>query len=295
MFQKHLDPTIRFVFWQQDVYSVAMGDAARKRLPVVGGAVAKLLERFERKMLQASDQIVIISEDFRPILEGWGIDRSCTTVVENWAGLDEIEPGPHDNEWSRKHGLVDALVVLYAGTLGLKHNPNLLLQLAARFASRPGAKVQVVVISEGLGADWLADHKHTLGLDNLVLLPFQPYDELSSTLASVDVLVAILEPEAGVFSVPSKVLTYHCAGRPILGSIPPENLAARIIEREGSGVVTSPGDVDAFVDAAARLLDDAELRTEMGARARRYAEKTFDITRIGDEFEAVLERLRGVR
>jgi glycosyltransferase involved in cell wall biosynthesis len=246
-------------------------------------------------MLKASDQIVIISEDFRPILERWGIDRDRTTVVENWAGLDEIEPGPRHNDWSREHGLDDSVVVLYAGTLGLKHNPNLLLQLAVRFAGDEGADerdLRVVVISEGLGADWLAEQKRDLGLDNLVLLPFQPYDQLPATLASADVLVAILEPEAGVFSVPSKVLTYHCAGRPILGSIPRENLAARIIEREGSGAVTEPGDVDAFVDAAVRLLEDEPLRKDMGERARTYAEKAFDIDRIGNEFETVLERLR---
>ncbi len=297
VFQRRLDPGTRFVFWQQDVYSVAMGDAARTKIPVAGGLVAKLFERFERKMLKASDQIVIISEDFRPILERWGVDRDRTTVVENWAGLSEIEPGPHENDWSRAQGLGDAVVVLYAGTLGLKHNPNLLLQLAVRFADDAsavddtGKPVRVVVISEGLGADWLAGRKRDLRLDNLVLLPFQPYDQLSSTLASADVLVAILEPEAGVFSVPSKVLTYHCAGRPILGSIPSENLAARIIEREGSGAVTRPGDVDAFVTAAARLLGDEPLRKDMGERARRYAEQTFDIERIGDEFEAVLRRL----
>jgi putative colanic acid biosynthesis glycosyltransferase WcaI len=292
VFQRRLDPAIRFVFWQQDVYSVAMGDAARAKIPVVGGAFAKLFQRFERKMLKRSDEIVIISDDFRPILERWGIDRSRTTVVENWAGLDEIEPGPRHNDWSREHGVDDAVVVLYAGTLGLKHNPNLLLQLAVRLADDK-RDVRVVVISEGLGADWLAEHKRELGgLDNLVLLPFQPYDQLSQTLASADILVAILEPEAGVFSVPSKVLTYHCAGRPILGSIPRENLAARIIEREGSGAVTQPGDVEAFVSAATRLLHDEPLRKDMGERARNYAEKAFDIDRIGDEFEAVLERLQ---
>ncbi len=291
VFQRHLDPRTRFVFWQQDVYSVAMGDAARRRIPVAGGIVAKLLERFERKMLKASDAVVIISADFRPILERWGIDPVRTTVVENWAGLSEIEPGPHRNVWSHEHGLDDATVILYAGTLGLKHNPDLLLQLATRAAQEPAANIRVVVISEGLGADWLAERKRALGLDPLLLLPFQPYDVLSSVLASADVLVAILEPEAGVFSVPSKVLTYHCAGRPILGAIPAENLAARIIEREGSGLVTGPGDVPAFVAAAMQLVNDAALRADMGTRARRYAEKTFDIRRIGDEFEAVLRSL----
>jgi colanic acid biosynthesis glycosyl transferase WcaI len=292
VFQRHLDPATRFVFWQQDVYSVAMGDAARKGLPGVGPIVAKMFERFERKMLRASDQVVIISDDFRPILERWGIDRERVTVVENWAPLDEIEPGPHHNDWSRDHGLDDSIVILYAGTLGLKHDPNLLLQLAVRGAENGDTKVRVIIISEGLGADWLAEQKRALGLENLLLLPFQPYDKLPAVLASADVLVAILEPEAGVFSVPSKVLTYHCAGRPILGAIPPENLAARIISRERSGLVTAPGNVGEFVDAASRLLDDEALREQMGAAARKYAEKTFDIQRIGEEFEAVLQKPR---
>ncbi|HEV7524938.1 MAG TPA: glycosyltransferase family 4 protein [Acidimicrobiia bacterium] len=289
VFQRHLDPATRFVFWQQDVYSVAMGDAARKGIPVVGALVAKWFERLERKMLEASDEIVIISADFRPILDRWGIDPTRVTVVENWAPLSEIEPGPHQNDWSSAHGLDGSVVVLYAGTLGLKHNPNLLLQLATRNA-QPNPNVRVVVISEGLGADWLAEQQRALGVDNLLLLPFQPYEELSSVLASADIVVAILEPEAGVFSVPSKVLTYHCAGRPILGSIPPENLAARIITREGSGLVSDPGDVEQFVEAAGRILGDETVRAQMGAHARAYAEKTFDIARIGDEFEAVLQK-----
>ena len=39
-------------------------------------------------------------------------------------------------------------------------------------------------------------------------------------LASADVLVALLETDAGAFSVPSKVLTSLSAGRPILAAIP---------------------------------------------------------------------------
>ena len=290
VFQRRLGRTTPFVFWQQDVYSVAMGHAARRSIPVVGGLMARRFERLERKLLEASDGIVIISEDFRPILKRWGVDDSRVTVVENWAPLSEIAPVPHDNDWSRAHGLDHALVILYAGTLGLKHNPDLLLQLAVDRAEQP--EVRVVVISEGLGADWLADRKRAHGLENLVLLPFQAYEDLPSVLGSADVLVAILEPEAGVFSVPSKVLTYHCAGRPILGAIPTENLAARIITREGTGLVTAPGDVQEFVQAAARLLADTELRVEMGRRARDYAETAFDMGRIGDEFEAVLAAAR---
>jgi colanic acid biosynthesis glycosyl transferase WcaI len=104
------------------------------------------------------------------------------------------------------------------------------------------------------------------------------------------VLVALLEPTAGTFSVPSKVLSYLCAGRPILAAIPPENLAARTIERARAGLVVSPTDAEAFLVAAKRLRVEDGLRQESGTAARAYAEVTFDTNRITDRFETVIDR-----
>ena len=39
-----------------------------------------------------------------------------------------------DNEWSRRMGLRGHPVVLYSGTLGLKHDPSILALLADRAA-----------------------------------------------------------------------------------------------------------------------------------------------------------------
>jgi glycosyltransferase involved in cell wall biosynthesis len=120
------------------------------------------------------------------------------------------------------------------------------------------------------------------------LFGFQPYEDLPDMLATADIVLVLLEPEAGAFSVPSKVLTYHCAGRPILGAMPAENLASRIIESNRSGIVVEPDDAAAFVAAAHLLVDDPDLRATMGRSGRRYAETTFDIERIGDRFVEVL-------
>ncbi len=288
-FLKRLDRSrTGFVFWQQDVYSVAMANEVRKRVPVLGATMAKGFERLERGMLAASDEVVVISDDFRPILDRWEIANERVTTIENWAPLAELSPLPHDNAWAEEHDLGGALVILYSGTLGLKHNPELLVQLAVRTADR--SDVRVVVISEGLGAEYLAQAKRDHHLDHLLLLPFQPYDRLAEVLSSADVLVAILEPDAGVFSVPSKVLTYHCAARPILASVPAENLAARIIEREGSGIVTDPESVDQIHRGGGRTSRRRRTPGRDGTRARDYAERTFDIDTIADRFEPILER-----
>ena len=88
---------------------------------------------------------------------------------------------------------------------------------------------------------------------------------------AADVLLATIEPEAGTFAVPSKVLSYLCAGRPILLTAPKENLAARIVERANAGIVVDPADATGFLAAALRLRDEPQLCATMGANGRAYA------------------------
>jgi len=113
---------------------------------------------------------------------------------------------------------------------------------------------------------------------------------LPEVFATAEVLVAVLEPEAGAFSVPSKVLAYLCAARPLLASMPSDNLAARVVERSGGGLLVPPGDAPALCTAAEILLDDEPRRNELSRRARAYAEATFDLEFVTARFEEVLER-----
>jgi glycosyltransferase involved in cell wall biosynthesis len=142
----------------------------------------------------------------------------------------------------------------------------------------------VVVISEGSGRLWLEEWKAQQQVDNLMLLDFQSYDDLPEVLASADILVAILEPDASRFSVPSKVLTYLCAQRAILSVINPDNAVAEVLISNQAGVVVDPKDREAISAQAAALLDDHELRRVLGKSARNYAEREFCPERAADRF-----------
>lgn len=272
-----------FVYWLQDLVGFAMRKILGRKLGLPGTLVGMAYEAKERRLLCKSDAVVAITDDFRPLLAKWGVAAESLHIVENWAAREEVAAASRDNAWAREHGLVGRTVFLYSGTLGLKHDPSLLLDLAK---SQPDAAL--VVNSEGLGADWLRARGPEA--PNMLILPFQPFERLGEVLASADILVAILEPDAGVFSVPSKVLTYLCAGRPLLVAIPPENLAARLVLREGAGFAAAPGDRAAFLAAASRLAAEPALRAAMGAKALDYAAKTFDIAAIARRFEAILEQ-----
>ena len=275
----------RFVYWLQDLIGVATDRLLSGRIPVAGVFVGRHYLRLERRLLRGSDAVVAITDDFVPILHNYGVDAERIRVIENW-GILEGERSGKDNRWSRANGLHDKTCLLYAGTLGMKHNPDLILQLARSLKDRPDTRI--VVISQGSGADWLRGRAGGPGLDNLVVMNYQPLAQMRNVLSAADVLFAILEPDAGVFSVPSKVLTYLCAGRALLLAVPTENLAARIIQKNGAGVVIPPVDAAAFTREAAALLDDSGRRAACARNALAYAERTFDIGRIADAFEEVL-------
>lgn len=279
----------RFYYWVQDFYSLAVDRILRRKIPVAGAWIGAWYRHLDRRQFARSSKIIAITGDFSPILSReFGVEESRISVVPNWALIEDLPCLPKDNDWSRRHSLHDKFVFLYSGTIGMKHNPALLLELARRHAGNPD--VRVVIVSEGIGAEWLRKEAAAAGLANLLILPYQPFADLPSVLATGDVLVGILEEEAGAFSVPSKTLSYLCAGRPLLLAMPLDNLAARITRDHKAGLTVAPADMDGFLTAASQLHATPGLRAELARNARAYAEATFPIEKTAATFDAILAK-----
>jgi glycosyltransferase involved in cell wall biosynthesis len=277
---------IPWVLWHQDVQAVAIRSFSGKQLPKSFIMAAVLIEWGERWSSRRAKAVVVIADSFVDVHEGWGT-ADKVTVIPNWAPLDEIVPVERRNSWAREHGLDSVATLLYSGTLGMKHNPQLLPQVA-RAVIDGGTPVRLVVVNEGPAAAVVEAEAARLGVP-LTLLPFQPYERLPEVLGSGDVLMVLLEQSAGAFSVPSKTLSYLCAGRPILGMMPAENLASVLVDQTG-GCVVRP-DVASVPSAAAwvrAVLADPARAREIGAASRTLAEKEFELGGCADRFEQIL-------
>ena len=276
-----------FIFWQQDIYSKAIERILTKKFGVVGRLLGIHYKRLERQLLHASAAIVVIADDFvSALVDDFGVPTDKAHVIENWAPLEELSPQPKNNPWACSQGLENSRVVLYTGTLGLKHDASKLLAVAE--ALRPLSNALLVVTSEGLSANWLAGESERRGLTNVRVLPFQPFDAYPDVLATADVLIALLEIDAGAFSVPSKVLSYLCAERAIVLSAPKQNLASRIVAKSGAGLLAEPDDNQGLTDAILKMLGNTSARSEAARNGRRYAEQNFAIGAIASRFESIL-------
>lgn len=268
----------RFVVWLQDLQSGLAAASLR------GALVPGVIRRFEGFVLRRAACVLTISPPLVAAATSLGVAPDRISLLRNWAPLEDLPMRHRPNPWSTAHGLDDRFVYLYSGTLARKHRPDLLVSLTRSLHNQPDA--MVVVVSEGEGADELrrlqaSDER----LDQLLVLGYQPFDQMPNVLASADVLLVLLEPSASAHSVPSKTLSYLCAGRSILAAIPGDNDAARIIvEEAGAGIVVEPSDSDGFVRAAARLQTEPDLRARFGSAGRAYAEQNFGSERIVQGF-----------
>jgi colanic acid biosynthesis glycosyl transferase WcaI len=275
----------KFVFWVQDFYGLAMQKLLADRWNGAGRIISKRYRTIETTTLRKSDAIILISPGFArhlpPVLAG----SNTVHVVRNWGSLDLITPRDRDNPWRSKMDLNGKFVFMYTGTLALKHDPRLLLALSDAFAQHED--VEIVVVATGVNARWLAEEQETKPRRNLKLLPLQPAADLPDVLATADVVVALLESDAGEFAVPSKLLNYLCAGRPILLSAPSDNLSVAIVEESGGGLTVAPQDKVGFVELAHQLYENGASRRQFGQSGRLYAERHFDMATIAAQFEAI--------
>ena len=277
---------IRMVSWVQDFYSLAVDRILRKKLPLLGQLIGNYYKNLDRRVFSASDAIISITPDFEPIIESFAGAKSKVTTIPNWAPIEKFPPGEKNNSWSRSMGVNQTFNIIYSGTLALKHNPELLIRLAVHLEEMPDTNI--IVISEGPGIEYLREQSKIHKLSNLILLPFQAFEDFPKILASSDILLGILEKDAGVFSVPSKILSYLCAGRPLVAAMPKDNLASKLVADNQAGAVVESDDETGFISAVDELLGDAELRDRYGTSGRRYAEAHFQISHICDQFERAL-------
>jgi colanic acid biosynthesis glycosyl transferase WcaI len=91
--------------------------------------------------------------------------------------------------------------------------------------------------------------------------------------------------------MPSKLTGIMASGRAVVATADEGTQLATALA--GRGLVTPPGDADAFAAAVVLLADDRELRSRMGHQGRKYAVAHLDRDAILLRFEHALMEARG--
>lgn len=270
-----------------DIYPDVAVESGKVRNPLVIAAA----KRAERRVYERSDRILVLSEGFRRTMLAKGVPEEKLFVLPVWLPPEEIRPSSRENGWRAEMGISPStFVVLYAGTVGIVSGASVMVDVATRLKNE--RDLLFLFVGEGQVKDEVAAEAQRRGLGNMRFLPLQERSRLNEVQATSDLSVVTLAPGRGRTSVPSKVVGYLAAGRPVLASVDVDSDTAECV-RSAGGVVVPPGSPDAIASAVLALRSDAGERAAMGASARRAFERDYAAPTVLERYAAELERLGG--
>ena len=212
-------------------------------------------------------------------------------VVYLWVDTERIRPGERDNDFARRHGLIDRFVVSYAGTMGWSQDMQTIIASAARLRDRPD--ILFLLVGDGVEREKVQARSIELGLNNILWLPMQPWSVYPEVLAASDVSMMNLHPKLHTPVVPSKLFSIMAAARPVVASLPHDSDARHIVAGADCGICVEAGDSEALEGAILKLYSDRALMGEMGRRGRASAEALFSRKAGTSQLETIFKSMVG--
>ncbi|HKB66958.1 MAG TPA: glycosyltransferase [Pyrinomonadaceae bacterium] len=272
-----------------------------------------LIEKVLAKL--STDRIVVLSEQQRrEINEEFGVGNSRQfSIIPLGIDLSVFADWKERGELFRAEFALgaDDILVGIVGRLTEVKNHELFLRAAALFRekfAKAGSTVRFVIIGDGALRKALEQQAQALGLTADVIFTGSRRD-LENVYPALDIValtsrnegtpLTLIEAMANARPVISTAVggVVDLLGEPlVIGGSGSEGTSFQLCER---GISVAPDDADGFAAGLARLVDDAALRRETGARGLQFVTRQYSKERLFKDIEALytelLDRKFGVR
>lgn len=251
-----------------------------------------LLERYERLNLDAAARIFVVSDVERRNLEERGIDAEKIVVNPNGVDVERFRPDVGGVEARRELGIRDDEVVAgFVGTFGPWHGVEKLAD-AIKLIS-PDVPVRFLLVGSGsLHVEVEKRLEVEVASRRVIFTGAVGHDRVPGLLDACDILVASHVPLADgseFFGSPTKIFEYMAMGKGIVASRLGQ-IGEVLVDGE-TALLVEPGDVEELKTAILKLIEDGQLRRQLGAKARNTAERehtwTRNAGRVLDEYKSL--------
>lgn len=258
---------IPFVYNLQDIFPDSLVGTSLAKKGSLLWKIGRVIENFTYKH---ADKIIVISEDFKRNIMAKGVPEDKIVVVYNWVDQNAVvNVDRSENKLIAKYGIDPSkFYIEYSGNIGLTQNMDMLLDVMKDLKdSHP--EIGLILVGEGAYKKQVEGIVKRDSLSNVIMLPFQPYEDISHVFSLGDVGLIISKPGVGSNSVPSKTWSIMSASRPVLANFD-ENEIKTILSDNNCGIFTKAGDKDAFKNSIIKLYENRDLCKVYGQNGRKF-------------------------
>jgi len=254
---------IPLVLSVQDIYPESLLSQRRRG----SGLAARLLLALDRWIVRGAAAVVVISERFAEHYRRTrGIDDARIHVVPNW--LEPVDVAGGDSCRDR-HGIPhDAFLLVYGGNVGVSASVETVIEAFRYLGDAP--EIHLLVAGEGASLDGCMRLAADIAPRRIHFE--HPWTGTAGVLHAADAFVLPTRAAQSAASVPSKLISYLFAGRPVIAAALKDSDTAAVIAASGAGVVIEPDDPKALAAAIrAMARRPPEERQRMGSAGRAWA------------------------
>lgn len=214
------------------------------------------------------------------LLEGEGVRSGSIVHIPNAVPVEELRARAELGPSRAALGIPeDAPVVAHVARFASQKGQLSTLRAGPRLRERLG-DVRILFVGQGPEEEAVKREAAAMGADWAIFLGLR--DDVPGLLRLADLVVL---PSSGE-GLPMALIEAIVLGTPVVATDVGD--VGWLLERTGGGICVPLGDEDAFADACARLLADADLRAGMAAAADRAA-ADFDAGKMTRRYEQVFE------
>ena len=261
---------VPFVFELRDIWPASITAVGVMK----ASWIINILEKLELFLYRQADLIVSVTHSFKSELKNRGVSADKIKVVLNGVDLERYKPlQEKDKSLADKYDLNNKFVIGYIGTHGLAHALENVIEAAELITKENNIRIIFV----GGGADRKRLEKIALdrGLENIVMIPRQPKDQMPKVWSLCDISLVHLK-NSPLFKtvIPSKIFESMAMGLPILMALPTGE-ATDIIEKYKAGINVSAECPKELSEKFLALAKDKELVRALSCQSLNAA-RNFD-------------------
>jgi len=248
--------------------------------------------RIKNMVFERADRFLAVSTRARDTLILEGAPENRIHVLMPGVDVEHFSPAPRDEALLRSFGCDPGdFVVLYVAHLSRQKGIfDLCAAVRTLVNGMPGERVRLLIAGKGPEEAAVRDLVRRLGLEGQArLIGSRSYQDMPRIHNLADVFVLASQPTP----VWQEQFGYVLAESMACGKAVVATSSGSIPEVVGeAGVLVPPSDFQSLAGALGRLLRGADLRRELGTRARGRAKELFDLRRVSahmmSHYEAVL-------
>jgi len=180
----------KYIYLIHDIYpDIAIKIGYLKKNSII----VKIWRKINYQVLKEADEIIVLGEYMAETLKKiyLNLDKDKIKIIHNWADEKIILPIKKEENWfAKKYNLIDKIVVLYSGNIGLFQDLKTIIRAAERLKNYDD--IIFLFIGDGGGLYELKEMVKNCNLTNIKFLPYQLKKYLPFSLTSADISIVTL-------------------------------------------------------------------------------------------------------